>query len=60
MHIKTRLDLIMEALCSAKMALDWLEVEGHEEKKAVLVKQALEKIDKAYDAAHGTEERPGT
>ncbi len=58
MHIKTRLDLIMDALCSAKMALDWLEVDGHEEKKAELVKRALEQIDKAYDAAHGTEERP--
>ncbi len=70
MHIKTRLDLIMEALQASREAQEHVsldcEEDGYMGDKTISpetldrVKRALEKIERAYDAAHGTEERPGT
>ena len=62
MHIKTRLDLIMDALTVSRQALWYLVEDQAEFHKANLetAKKALEKIEKAFEAVNGTEERPGT
>ncbi len=59
MHIKTRLDLIMEALQTSREALEYVMMGNDlKERDALRVNRALEKIATAFDAAHGTEERP--
>ena len=63
MHIKTRLDLIMDALGASRAALWYVEKDhrgGSVTPPAIdKVEWALKKIDKAFEAVNGTEERPG-
>ena len=69
MHIKTRLDLIMDALTASNAALRYVEKDierttGNTSYITVpttdRIDLALEKIEKAFEAVNGTEERPGT
>ena len=61
MHIKTRLDLIMEALQASREALVCVAADDDNwQRTEARVKRALEKIAIAYEATNGTEERPGT
>ena len=67
MHIKTRLDLIMDALTASNAALRYIlkdVADDHRELPKVTresiqrAKRALEKIEVAFEAVNGTEERP--
>ena len=67
MHIKTRLDLIMDALQASKLALESCTADYDRDicagKPMLLAtankaSRALGKIDVAFDAGKGTEERP--
>ena len=65
MHIKTRLDLIMDALTTSNAALRYVTkdiVERAKDHVSVTtmdrIDAALRKIEKAFEAVNGTEERP--
>ena len=67
MHIKTRMDLIMDGLMVSKVALQHILSDTNRPHGRVVTTEsiiraeiALEKIEKAYEAVNGTEERPGT
>ena len=66
MHIKTRLDLMMDALTTSNAALRYVTKDIERDKDHVSVTTmdridvALRKIEKAFEAVNGTEERPGT
>ena len=62
MHIKTRLDLIMDALTASRSAL-WYVEKDHpggviKPEATAKITWAIEKIEKAFEAVNGTEERP--
>ena len=62
MHIKTRLDLIMEALQASREALIYAQADLNlgcmRQITTTKIKRAFERLDEANGAAHGTEERP--
>ena len=60
MHIITRLDLLMDALTASKAALWYVKGDSIPGDTGVRVDRALKKIEKAFEAVNGTEERPGT
>lgn len=58
MHIKTRMDLIMEALQASRLALDGISINADDTQLIKKIQKALGKIAIAYNAVNGTEERP--